>query len=697
MFRPWAWFAVAVSLMSTAAVADPLPYPRLANMFWVATLDSARIQALSQWDVVVVNPVWTQAQLSQLRALNPDIRIFFYVIAYTVELPTITLPAWKQANHDYAAANDLWWYDKNLGIGSDWPNTRMVNLTEYGPVGPQGTWRDFFAAQVESLMIQFPDLDGIFLDNFWKQLSWQQQFRQLDSDCNPTHNPAGCNGVADTNAGLDSLWNAALRDLATDIRARFDVLQVGRPRPLVIWTNNATDYFESLNGAMVEYFPSGHSNVDYDIPYGYNWNEEMLACSGGYLVAPFNPNPELFQVLNGDYIGSVWAPARSPEYERLKRFTLVSALLGDGYYSLDAGGASGHGNLWWEPEYDHAGRGKGYLGQPLGPMVRLLQPTGPELVQNSDFSAGQSAWIDYGFGATGSVSTDATTFAAGPPSMRIDVESVTPGGQYKVWQSPVPLVHHQAYTLRFWARASGPQEIAFEFYAESCPNQRCWNTRRFCVDSTWRPFEMSFHSSGTADAGLNIFVTQPGSVWLDDVSLRTGDTSLFRRDFDHGAVFLNYTATIKNIPLGDTFWELKIPNSFEFNGEPVTSLSIPPADARIVLRDSTIDPPDTTSVSDVAPGTGWRAELFQNEPNPFNPATEIRFRVDSDMRVHLAIFDVAGRRVRILADGRVAGGALHRVRWDGTDDRGTVMPSGVYVYRLSSATTNLSRKMILVR
>lgn len=697
MSRPWASLALAILLSTTAASAVPLPYPRLANMFWVATIDSARIQALSQWDVVVLNPVWTEAQLQQLRALNPDIRIFFYVIAYTVELPTIQLPPWKQANHDYAAANDLWWYDKNLGIGSDWPNTRMVNVTQYGPAGPLGTWRTFFAAQVESLMVQNPDLDGIFLDNFWKQLSWQQQFRQLDSDCNPTHNPLGCDGVADSNARLDSLWNAALRDLAGDIRARFDVLQVGRPRPLVIWTNNATDYFEHLNGAMVEYFPSGHSNVDYGVPYGYNWNEEMLACSGGYLVAPFNPSPELFQVLNGDYIGTVWTPARNPEYERLKRFTLVSALLGNGYYSLDAGGASGHGNLWWEPEYDHAGRGKGYLGQPLGPMVRLLQPTGPEILQNADFAAGTTSWPHYGFGAAGDVSTDSTTFAAAPPSLRVDVQSVAPGGQYKLWQGDVPLVQNQAYTLRFWARADVPQQIAFEFYGETCPNLRCWNTRRFCIDGSWRPFEMSFYSNATAVTGLNIFVETPGSVWLDDVSLRTGDTSVFRRDFDNGAVFLNYTATAQNVALGGTFWKLKFPGSYEFNGEPVTTLSIPPADARIVLRDSTIDPPDSSGVSDVAPGAGGRVLLLQNEPNPFNPATEIRFQVPVDERVQLAVYDIAGRRLRVLQDGAASGGALHRLRWDGTDERGTALPSGVYLVRLHAASGSSSRKMVLVR
>src|SRR5262249_8070236 len=157
-----------------------------------------------------------------------------------------------------------------------------------------------------------------FFDNFWERLSWQQQFRQLDSDCNPTHNPAGCDSVADSNERLDSLWNSALRGIAADVRARFDVLQASRPRPLAILTNNATDYFESLNGAMVEYFPSGHSNVDFDNLYGYNWNEEILDCPGGYLPAPFLASPYKAQVLNATWWGSLYSPARSADFERHK-------------------------------------------------------------------------------------------------------------------------------------------------------------------------------------------------------------------------------------------------------------------------------------------------------------------------------------------------------------------------------------------
>jgi hypothetical protein len=687
----------ATPAQAQTPIPSSLPYPHLANMFWQATIDSTIITALAKWDVVVVNSVWTNAQLATLRQLNPNIHIYFYVIVYTVELPPASGDPWKLENYQYALANDMWWYDKNGGVGSDWPNTRMCNITQYGPAGPQGTYRQYIAARIEQLVASHPDLDGVFLDNFWQQLSWEQVFRQLDSDCNPTHNPAGCNGVADSNAHLDSLWNTALRSFAIDLRGRFDVLQASRPRPLAILTNNATDYFESLNGAMVEYFPSGHSNVDYDNPYGYNWYEEMLLAPGGYLPTPFRTNPYTLSVLNGDYYGTLWTPARSPDYERLKRFTLVSSLLGDGFYCLDAGQVTGHSNLWWEPEYDHAGRGKGYLGQPLGPMVRLLQPTGPEILQNGSFTTGMDSWAAYPFGATGAASADGATFHSAPSALRVDVSAVTSGGEFKVWQTPLPLVQHQTYTLSFWARASSTFQLMAHFYSDSCPGSRCWNDHRFWVTPEWQRFEVSFSSNTTATAALNLFVRQPVSVWLDDFSLRTGDTGLFRRDFQHGAVLLNYTNVSQTTDLGGTYWRLRVPGSAVWNGARVTEEIVPPSDGRIVMRDSIPPLPDTTGVSDVAGPPAARNELRQNEPNPFNPSTRIVFTLAHDERAQVALFDVAGRRVRLLLDMPLAAGVEHVVRWDGRDGAGQPLASGVYFYRLETPSFSTTRKMVLLR
>jgi hypothetical protein len=88
--------------------------------------------------------------------------------------------------------------------------------------------------------------------------------------------------------------------------------------------------------------------------------------------------------------------------------------------------------------------------------------------------------------------------------------------------------------------------------------------------------------------------------------------------------------------------------------------------------------------------------LSQNVPNPFNPATRIRFGVRETSAVTLAIYDVAGRLVRILVHKSLGPG--HYVEdWDGRDDHGRAVASGVYFYRLDAGARSVSRRMVLLR
>lgn len=96
------------------------------------------------------------------------------------------------------------------------------------------------------------------------------------------------------------------------------------------------------------------------------------------------------------------------------------------------------------------------------------------------------------------------------------------------------------------------------------------------------------------------------------------------------------------------------------------------------------------------PGPAMATRLAQNQPNPFNPATAIAFTVGADVGVTtLEVFDAAGRRVRSLVSAVLDAGD-HTVAWDGTDDGGRRVPSGVYLYRLESGGIVTGRKMLLV-
>jgi len=88
--------------------------------------------------------------------------------------------------------------------------------------------------------------------------------------------------------------------------------------------------------------------------------------------------------------------------------------------------------------------------------------------------------------------------------------------------------------------------------------------------------------------------------------------------------------------------------------------------------------------------------LSQNTPNPFNPTTTIAFGLAKPADITLRIYDTTGRLVRVLADGRYAAGPQAEV-WDGRDDSGRPVASGVYFYRLDTRTNVLTRKMLLVK
>ncbi len=89
--------------------------------------------------------------------------------------------------------------------------------------------------------------------------------------------------------------------------------------------------------------------------------------------------------------------------------------------------------------------------------------------------------------------------------------------------------------------------------------------------------------------------------------------------------------------------------------------------------------------------------LFQNHPNPFNPATEIAFRLKSDSNVEVNIYNIKGEFVKSLFAGNVKSDELRRVIWDGKDESGKEVGSGIYLYRLKTDKDIQIRKMVLLR
>ncbi|MFH2034812.1 MAG: T9SS type A sorting domain-containing protein, partial [Candidatus Zixiibacteriota bacterium] len=88
--------------------------------------------------------------------------------------------------------------------------------------------------------------------------------------------------------------------------------------------------------------------------------------------------------------------------------------------------------------------------------------------------------------------------------------------------------------------------------------------------------------------------------------------------------------------------------------------------------------------------------LEQNFPNPFNPSTTIRFNLPHLSKVNLSIYNLLGEKVMTLIDREMTAG-VHSISWNGEDENGIKIGSGIYFYRLNSGQYEQSRKMILLK
>jgi len=130
---------------------------------------------------------------------------------------------------------------------------------------------------------------------------------------------------------------------------------------------------------------------------------------------------------------------------------------------------------------------------------------------------------------------------------------------------------------------------------------------------------------------------------------------------------------------------------------PIDSIPISPViDPCQALRvDSTGYPWDLcggSSVDDIAAGPPSEFLLYQNYPNPFNPATMIQFDLNRPMTATLKVYNVVGQEVATLLNEEALSAGVHKVNFDAS-----ALPSGVYIYRLTSATHAAARKMILLK
>ena len=101
-----------------------------------------------------------------------------------------------------------------------------------------------------------------------------------------------------------------------------------------------------------------------------------------------------------------------------------------------------------------------------------------------------------------------------------------------------------------------------------------------------------------------------------------------------------------------------------------------------------------TTLSAINPSGSYTAgnyKLLQNYPNPFNPLTTIEFSVPESGVVVLSVYDISGKKINTLLNGRISAGT-YSVKFDGSR-----LSSGIYLYELSAGNNVLTKKMILTK
>jgi hypothetical protein len=151
---------------------------------------------------------------------------------------------------------------------------------------------------------------------------------------------------------------------------------------------------------------------------------------------------------------------------------------------------------------------------------------------------------------------------------------------------------------------------------------------------------------------------------------------------------------------------LGVDRSFRYTGEIArltvskgtgtgTQLTIEKAD----LRDLENHSEEVTVTGGVGqtPFVPTKTALFQNQPNPFNPSTTIKYDVPAGgIQVTLRIYDIRGTLIRTLVGGTPSGGR-YTAQWDGRDNGGQRVSSGIYFYQLKAGGFVETRKMLLMK
>lgn len=473
---------------------------------------------------------------------------------------------------------------------SFWPHSWLLNLSTLSPlatvdeaIGPEN-WITYHARN-DTALLGTAAWDGLLIDRSDPNESWL-----IGNSTARTIDPDQSNTLVSDYSAFDAAWNEGLRQYETELRQH-----IGPDK--ILYVNWGAPNYDLLNGNNFEGFPGDISNPDtisswYGLVFGPN------AAKGSYfewMQNALQPNLTMIETYednggpeatsDGSYDNPCVKKNFTPDYRKM-RFGLTTALLNDGFFSYEMN-TNGHGSLclMWFDEYDNAGAGRGYLGQPLGPAYPAIAGEESTVIFTSDFSDPANLdewelWADEEVGNSASLSLE-------DGAARIDVGAANgEDWQVSLIAYNVPLETGAEYSLTFSARADADRPLTSWLQMDRDP----WTTWVDFADVTlsteWQQFSLTGIAGGTDDAAQLIFGLgqQTGTVWIKDVALTKGGLPVYRRDFEGGVVIVNASGQPQTIDLGGTYVKIDGTQDHLVNdGSTVTSVTVGAYDGVILL------------------------------------------------------------------------------------------------------------------
>ena len=420
-------------------------------------------------------------------------------------------------------------------------------------------------------------MDGIYFDaDFHYELRTKKTDVNNDLVIDHGVSPSGVNW-----------WGLGMENFYQLVRNHF-------PGKFIAGGNRNVRGFESLNGTQMEGFPA--TNRDDPIPTFGDIDNQISRYffhmhnnkTGPLHTHNLNKNPTKLYPEDAQ---------PRPTSNSVFRLSLGLTLMDDGYIGHE--NSSHHPDPWYDefavdvkansptygraiasnPNNESAIRANlGWLGNPLGSHKRIYDhtkfSTNQNLLSNGTFESNINGWS----GVFVNASRDTTTKQDGSGSLRLskmtsykeDIPTARAKGPL------VSTVKDRQYTLVFSGRSTAIREIT-----ATVGNQ----SNRFIVGPNWRRMVFTFKAKSTGNQRVSFGVGREDFVtWFDSVYMFEGNANVLRRDFENGIVVANATPSQRTVNLGGSFLRIKGNQDAINNGASLTSVTIKPWDAAILVR-----------------------------------------------------------------------------------------------------------------